>query len=97
MHPNADLEQQELDERDLELLNKLIRYIVDSKVNSMLAFMMNSYADDLSQEVLEMIREEIKANSEDTIRVMLQCACMGDDDQWFSIIGTDAPTKEQVD
>lgn len=63
----------------------------------MLAFMMNSYKDDLSTEVLDMIREEIKVNSVDTIRMMLQCACMGDDEQWFSIIGTDAPTSEQSD
>lgn len=85
VHANADLDplQQEMDDRDIELLNKLIRYIVDSKVNSMLAFMMNSYKDDLSTEVLDMIKEEIKVNSVDTIRMLLQCACMGDDEQWF--------------
>jgi hypothetical protein len=73
VHANADLDplQQELDDRDIELLNKLIKFIVESKVSSMLAFMMNSYKDDLSQEVLDMIKDEIKANSEDTIREML--------------------------
>jgi len=73
VHANADLDplQQELDDRDIDLLNKLIKFIVESKVSSMLAFMMNSYKDDLSQEVLDMIKDEIKANSEDTIREML--------------------------
>jgi hypothetical protein len=37
----------------------------------MLAFMMNSYKDDLSPEVLDMIKDEIKTNSEETIREML--------------------------
>ena len=99
VHANADLDpsQQELDDRDIELLNKLIKFIVESKVSSMLAFMMNSYKDDLSQEVLDMIKDEIKANSEDTIREMLQCACMGDEEQWFAIIGTDSPTRDQAE
>jgi len=51
VHANADLVdplQQEMDDRDIELLNKLIKFIVESKVSSMLAFMMNSYKDDLS-------------------------------------------------
>ncbi len=73
VHANADLDplQQELDDRDIELLNKMIKFIVDSKVSSMLAFMMNSYKDDLSPEVLDMIKDEIKTNSEETIREML--------------------------
>ncbi len=49
----------------------MIKFIVDSKVSSMLAFMMNSYKDDLSPEVLDMIKDEIKTNSEETIREML--------------------------
>jgi hypothetical protein len=35
VHANADLDpiQQELDDRDIELLNKLIKFIVESKVS----------------------------------------------------------------
>lgn len=81
---NADLEpaedDMELDERDIELLNKLIKYIADSKVNQMLSFMLNEYKSELSQEVLDMVKDEILGQAEDTIRLMLQCACMGDED-----------------
>jgi hypothetical protein len=81
MGRNSDLdaEEQELDDRDVELLNKIIRFIVQTKVDSMLSFMMNSYNEDLSQEALELIKEEILVNSEEIIRMLLQCACMADD------------------
>ena len=61
----------------------MIKYIIESKVSSMLAFMINEYKSELSQEVLDMIRDEIKGHSEETIRLMLQCACMSDEEQWF--------------
>jgi hypothetical protein len=81
MGRNSDLdaEEQELDDRDVELLNKIIRFIVQTKVDSMLSFMMNSYNEDLSQEALELIKEEILVNSEEIVRMLLQCACMADD------------------
>jgi len=81
MGRNSDLdaEEQELGDRDVELLNKIIRFIVQTKVDSMLSFMMNSYNEDLSQEALELIKEEILVNSEEIVRMLLQCACMADD------------------
>lgn len=55
----------------MELLNKIMRFIVGNKVNAMISFMLNSYQDGLSKEVLDMIREEIKGALEGKIQMLL--------------------------
>lgn len=56
-----------MEQREVELLNKIMRFIVSNKVNAMISFMLNSYQDGLSKEVLDMIREEIKGSLEGKI------------------------------
>jgi len=53
--------------REIELLNKIMRFIISNKVTSMISFMLNEYSEGLSKEALDMIREEIKGNLEGKI------------------------------
>lgn len=64
-----------------------MQFIVSNKVNGMITFMLNEYADGLSQEVLEIIQEEIKSTLEGKIQMLLQSAFMADDTQWFTLLG----------
>lgn len=72
-----------MQQREAELLKKIMRFIIGNKVNSMISFMLNQYQDGLSKEVLDMIREEIKGVLEGKIQMLLQSAFMADQDQWF--------------
>ena len=60
-----------MQQREAELLNKIMRFIVGNKVNSMISFMLNQYQDGLEKEVLDMIREEIKGVLEGKIQMLL--------------------------
>lgn len=64
-----------------------MQFIVSNKVNGMITFMLNEYADGLSHEVLEIIQEEIKSTLEGKIQMLLQSAFMADDTQWFTLLG----------
>ena len=76
-----------MEQREVELLNKIMRFIVSNKVAGMISFMLNEYAEGLSKEVLDMIREEIKGTLEGKIQMLLQSAFMADESQWFSLLG----------
>lgn len=67
-----------MQQREAELLKKIMRFIIGNKVNSMISFMLNQYQDGLSKEVLDMIREEIKGVLEGKIQMLLQSAFMAD-------------------
>ena len=47
-------------QKEIILINKILKYIVGNKVNQMITFMLTQYQEGLSKEVLDMIREEIK-------------------------------------
>ena len=72
-----------------------MQFIVQNKVNSMITFMLNEYAEGLSQDILEMIQDEIKGSLEGKIQMLLQSAFMADDTQWFSLLGIAQPNQEQ--
>ena len=76
-----------MEQREVELLNKIMSFIVSNKVNSMITFMLNEYSDGLSKDTLDMIREEIKDSLEGKIQSLLQSAFMADESQWFSLLG----------
>ena len=84
-----------MEQREVELLNKIMKFIISNKVNSTISFMLNEYSEGLSKEMLDMIREEIKTALEGKIQMMLQSAFMADEQQWFSILGIDSPNQEQ--
>ena len=84
-----------MEQREVELLNKIMSFIVSNKVNSMITFMLNEYSDGLSKDTLDMIREEIKDSLEGKIQSLLQSAFMADESQWFSLLGIQQPTQEQ--
>jgi len=84
-----------MQQREAELLKKIMRFIVGNKVNSMIPFMLNQYQDGLSKEVLDMIREEIKGVLEGKIQMLLQSAFMADQDQWFQLLQVEEPNDEQ--
>jgi len=57
--------------REVELLNKMMKFIISNKVTGMISFMLNEHSDGLSKEVLDMIREEIKGALEGKIQMLL--------------------------
>ena len=73
--------------REVELLTKIMKYIISNKVNGMISFMLNEYSDGLTKDVLDMIREEIKGALEGKIQMLLQSAFMADESQWFNLLG----------
>ena len=60
-----------MEQKEVELLNKIMIYIVSNKVNSMITFMLNEYSDFLPKDTLDMIREEIKDSLEGKIQMLL--------------------------
>ena len=84
-----------MQQREAELLKKIMRFIIGNKVNSKISFMLNQYQDGLSKEVLDMIREEIKGVLEGKIQMLLQSAFMADQDQWFQLLQVEEPNDEQ--
>ncbi len=57
--------------KEVELLSRIMKFIISNKVNGMISFMLNEYSDGLSKEVLDMIREEIKGALEGKIQMLL--------------------------
>ena len=84
-----------METREVDLLNKILRFIVSNKVNSTISFMLGEFSEGLSKEMLDMIREEIKSALEGKIQMLLQSAFMADDTQWFSLLGIAQPNQEQ--
>ena len=64
--------------REVELLNKIIKFIISNKVTGTISFMLSEHSDGLSKGVLDIIREEIKSAVEGKIQMLLQSAFMGD-------------------
>ena len=60
-----------MEQREVELLNKVMRYIISNKVNGTISFMLNEYSDGLTKETIDMIREEIKNSLEGKIQMLL--------------------------
>ena len=60
-----------MEQKEVELLNKIMKFIVSNKVSGTISFMLNEYSDGLTKEVLDMIREEIKGTLEGKIQMLL--------------------------
>ena len=60
-----------METREVDLLNKILRFIVSNKVNSTISFMLGEFSEGLSKEMLDMIREEIKSALEGKIQMLL--------------------------
>ena len=84
-----------MEQREVELLAKIMKYIISNKVNGTISFMLNEYSEGLSKDVIDMIREEIKNSLEGKIQMLLQSAFMADEGQWFSLLGITEPNQEQ--
>ena len=56
-----------METREVDLLNKILRFIVSNKVNSTISYMLGEHSEGLSKELLDMIREEIKSALEGKI------------------------------
>jgi len=65
--------------KEVELLNRIMKFIISNKVTGMISFMLNEHSDGLSKEVLDMIREEIKGSLEGKIQMLLQSAIMAEE------------------
>jgi hypothetical protein len=52
----------ELERNEVELLGRIQRHVIDSKINSMISFLLEKYSSDgsLNQEACSMIHEEVK-------------------------------------
>ena len=85
----------QMEYREVELLNRIMRFIISNKVTSMISFMLNEHSDGLSKDTLDMIREEIKDSLEGKIQMLLQSAFMADEQQWFQLLGIQQPKQEQ--
>ena len=68
-----------MEQQEVQLLDKMMSYVVNNKVNGMISFILNEYSEGLSKEVLDMIRDEIKVNFEVKIQKLLQSAFIADE------------------
>ena len=73
------MEVDQMEYREVELLNKIMKFIISNKVTGMISFMLNEHSDGLSKDMLDMIREEIKGSLEGKIQMLLQSALMADE------------------
>ena len=73
------MEVDQMEYREVELLNKIMKFIISNKVTGMISFMLNEHSDGLSKDMLDMIREEIKGSLEGKIQMLLQSAFMADE------------------
>ena len=44
----------------VQVKDKILKYVVGTKVNQVISFMLSHYSEDLTKEVLDMIKEEIR-------------------------------------
>ena len=51
-----------------------MKYVVGTKVNQVISFMLSHYSEDLTKEVLDMIKEEIRTVLSTKIKVLLDSA-----------------------
>ena len=86
----------DMEQSQMILINKILKFIVSNKVNQMITFMLNQYQEGLSKEVLDMIRETIKNDFERKIQSLLQSAFEVDQNQWFENLGIAQPNEEQA-
>ena len=84
-----------MEQREVELLNKIMKFIISKGVTSMISYMLNEQSDGLSKDMHDMIREEIKGSLEGKIQMLLQSAFMADEQQWFQLLGIQVPNQEQ--
>ena len=51
--------------------DRILKYVIGNKVNQVISFMLSHYSDDLSKEVLDMIKEEIRTVLANKIKILL--------------------------
>ena len=58
----------------VQVKDKILKYVVGTKVNQVISFMLSHYSEDLTKEVLDMIKEEIRTVLSTKIKVLLDSA-----------------------
>ena len=46
--------------RRSQMKDKILKYVVGNKLNQVISYMLSHYCEDLSKEVLDLIKEEIR-------------------------------------
>ena len=46
--------------RRSQMKDKILKYVVGNKLNQVISYMLSHYSEDLSKEVLDLIKEEIR-------------------------------------
>lgn len=52
--------------------DKILRYIIGTKVNQVVSYMLSQFNEELSKEVLDMIKEEIRGVLSTRIKLLME-------------------------
>lgn len=66
--------------------DKILKYVIGNKVNQVISFMLSHYSDDLSKEVLDIIKEEIRTVLASKIKLLLEAAFSNNESQWSKLL-----------
>jgi hypothetical protein len=69
-----------------QVKEKILKYVIGTKVNQVISFMLSHYSDELSKEVLDMIKEEIRTVLSSKIKLLLESAINNNEEQWFKLL-----------
>ena len=56
----------------------MLKYVIGNKVNQVISFMLSHYSEDLSKEILDLIKEEIRTVLSSKIQLLLESAFSND-------------------
>ena len=97
---DANLQQyvdQEKETTQIEELNnikknmvkdRILKYVIGNKVNQVISFMLSHYSEDLSKEVLDMIKEEIRTVLSSKLKLLLDSALSNNYAQWCTLLNS---------
>ena len=63
-----------LSSKIIQVKDKILKYVIGTKVNQVISFMLSHYSEDLTKEVLDMIKEEIRTVLSSKMKALLDAA-----------------------
>lgn len=92
------LKQQEDNMYKKELVqDRILKHVIGNKVNQVISFMLSHYNEDLSKEVLDMIKEEIRTVLSRKIKLLLETLFASSQNQWFKLIMVSQPDGDHYE
>ncbi|CDW71616.1 UNKNOWN [Stylonychia lemnae] len=81
-------------EQKYVIKDKILKYVIGNKLNQVISFMLSHYSEELSKEVLDIIKEEIRNVLSNKIKLLLDAAFSQSENQWVKLLMISQYTEE---